>query len=260
MVQALVPWGPQTSGRSAVEVAIPDRVSLLADVAEIVSRSHDLQETLANVIELVSKRLDADACSIYLTDADLRHLTLTATKGLEPGSVHSVRLAFGEGLVGQAAERGQPVAIECAREHPQYLYFPESGEERFQSLLAAPLVVQGITIGVLVVQTVERRRFDPRDVDLLQTCAQLLAPVVINARLLALVASSHEERAKLVAEMAHSNTVQASGGPRPKGEGNVELRGIATARGVAIGPVHRLENPLDLAHLDYVPSDDPERE
>ena len=44
-----------------------DRVTLLADVAEIVSRSHDLDETLSNVVDLVGKRLDADACSVYLT-------------------------------------------------------------------------------------------------------------------------------------------------------------------------------------------------
>ena len=52
---------------------IPDRVTLLADVAEIVSRSHDLDETLSNVVDLVAKRLDADVCSIYLlAGADLK--------------------------------------------------------------------------------------------------------------------------------------------------------------------------------------------
>ena len=51
-------------------IVIPDRVTLLADVAEIVSRSHDLNETLSNVVELVAKRLDADACSLYLCGTD----------------------------------------------------------------------------------------------------------------------------------------------------------------------------------------------
>src|SRR5512134_3868183 len=118
-----------------------DRVTLLADVAGIVSRSHDLDETLGNVVDLVAKRLDADVCSIYLTDADLRHLTLAATKGLSKEAVGRVRLAFGEGLVGWAAQIREPVAIEQAREHPQFRYFPETQEERFASLMAAPLVV-----------------------------------------------------------------------------------------------------------------------
>ncbi|MCZ6783359.1 MAG: GAF domain-containing protein, partial [Proteobacteria bacterium] len=242
------------------EGAIPDRVSLLADVAEIVSRSHDLQETLANVIDLVAKRLDADACSIYLTDADLHHMTLHATIGLDAEAVRSVRLAFGEGLVGMAAERAEPVAIERAREHPNYKYFPETREERFTSLLAAPLIVQSVVIGVLVVQTVEERAFDPQDVDLLQTCAQLLAPVVINARLLSLVADTDESRARAIHEMARAGITRPPRDNREPGEHNVELRGIQTSRGVAIGPVYRLANPLDLAQLDYTPSDDPAEE
>jgi phosphotransferase system enzyme I (PtsP) len=210
------------------------------------------------VIDLVAKRLDADACSIYLTSTDLHHLTLNATIGLDAKAVNEVRLAFGEGLVGLAAERGEPVAIENARDHPNYRYFPETGEERFESLLAAPLIVRGVTIGVIVAQTVERRCFEQRDVDLLQTCAQLLAPVVINARLLALVASSDQQHARIVTEM----TMAELRGPsdRSPSEENVELRGIPTARGVAIGPVYRLENPLDLHRLDYSPSEDPEQE
>ena len=42
-----------------------------------------------------------------------------------------------------------------------------------------------------------------------------------------------------------------------RAERNVELRGIAAARGVAIGPVYRLENPVDLERLDYTPNADP---
>ncbi len=211
------------------------------------------------MIDLVAKRLDADACSIYLTDTDLHHLTLTATNGLDPASVRHVRLAFGEGLVGLSAERAEPVAIEHAKADPHYRYFPETREERFESLLAAPLIVQGVTIGVLVVQTVEPRAFDRRDVELLQTCAQLLAPVVINARLLAVVAFTEEERARVVSDLARAG-ITAPPQVRTATERNVELRGIATSRGVAIGPIHRLERPLDLGHLDYAPSESRERE
>jgi phosphotransferase system enzyme I (PtsP) len=214
-----------------------------------------LQETLANVIDLVAKRLDADVCSIYLSDADFRHLTLSATIGLDSNAVTNVQLAFGEGLVGICAERGEPVAYEHARRAPDYRYFPETGEERYESLLAAPLVVQGVTTGVLVIQTLESRSFDQPDVELLQTCAQLLAPVVVNAQLLAIVASEDEEQVKGVSRVApHAVTVAG------RDEKNVELRGIATARGVAIGPIYRLDNPIDMDRLAYQPSADPAQE
>ncbi|HIF96791.1 MAG TPA: GAF domain-containing protein, partial [Myxococcales bacterium] len=137
-----------------------DRISILADVAEIVSRSHDLQETLANVTDLVAKRLDADVCSIYLIDTDPELLTLMATIGLDPGAVSRVQLRVGEGLVGLVAQGREPIAVEAAREHPSFRYFPETGEERYDSLLAAPMVMQSATIGVLVIQTVDPRSFD----------------------------------------------------------------------------------------------------
>jgi phosphotransferase system enzyme I (PtsP) len=238
---------------------IPDRVPLLADVAEIVSRSHDLDETLGNVVDLVAKRLDADACSVYLTGPDLRHLTLSATIGLNRESVGVVELPYGEGLVGLSAKTRQPVVSSHAREHPHYKYFPETGEERFESLMAAPLVVRGTTIGVLVVQTRDPREFDRHDVEIFQTCAQLIAPVVINARLLALVGESAEEVARSSAELALQGIrVPGTGPKRP--ERNVEYRGIATSRGIAIGPVYRLPTPADLADLDYTPSSDVEQE
>ena len=232
---------------------------MLADVAEIVSRSHDLDETLANVVDLVAKRLDADVCSLYLTGTDLSLLVLSATVGLRRESVGRVHLRLDEGLVGLAAERKQPVVIEHAREHPRYKYFPETGEEQFETLMAAPLIVRGLPVGVLVVQTREARHFEKEDVDTLQTCAQLIAPVVVNAQMLSTVGQPSDERARGDAELALSG-VPFGRAPRSRPDKNAEFGGIPTARGIAIGPVFRLPDPLDLSRLDYAPNPDPEAE
>ncbi len=235
---------------------IPDRVSLLADVAEIVSRSHDLEETLANVTELVSKRLDADVCSIYSVDTENQKLTLSSTIGLESDAVGRVTLQMGEGLVGLTASQGEPIAIEHAPADPQYRYFPETREERFESFLAAPLIVQGVVIGVIVIQTVEPRRFDEPDIELLQTCASLLAPVVVNAQLLALMAHNEEERQDLFSQLIQSDLLPSRPKKQPRAEKNVTLRGLATARGVAIGSIFRLDKVVDLDRIDYQPNRD----
>jgi phosphotransferase system enzyme I (PtsP) len=212
-------------------------------------------------VDLVGQRLHADACSIYLTDADLRHLTLRATKGLDPACVGRVQLAFGEGLVGYSVERGEPLAAERARDHPRFRYFPESGEERFSSLLVAPIRLRNVPIGAIVVQTEKPRVFTPGEIELLQTCAQLIAPVVMNAQLLALMASSSAlQRAEVFDSLAHSGLPVAAGEGEARQARNVEVRGIPAARGIAIGPVYRLEDPLDLDDLDYTPSADPEDE
>ena len=233
---------------------MPDRVTILADVAEIVSRSHDLDETLNNVVDLVAKRLDADVCSLYLTGADLSQLTLEATVGLRRDAVGNVHLRVGEGLVGKAAERGEPIVTDHASEHPDYRYFPETGEEEFEGLMAAPLFVQGTAIGVLAVQTREERHFAQDDIGILQTCAQLIAPVVINARLMAAVDQSDEENERTAVELAIGLAIggkKADPKERPK-----DFSGSPASRGIAIGRVFRLEDPLDLAHLDYTPNAD----
>lgn len=242
---------------------ITDRVSLLADVAEIVSRSHDLEETLANVTDLVSKRLDADVCSIYSVDPERQMLRLASTIGLDAGSVGQVELPIGEGLVGLAASRGEPIAIEHAKADPHYRYFPETGEERYESLLAAPLIVQGVVIGVIVIQTLEPRCFEEPDIELLQTCASLLAPVVVNAQLLALMSASDEEQGSVVRRIASADAFRSGrkfGTKAPRPEKNVVLRGLATARGVAIGPIFRMDKPVDLERIPYQPNADMEQE
>ena len=204
------------------------------------------------MVDLVGKRLDADACSIYLVEADLTHLTLSATNGLHRESIGRVQLPLGEGLVGLAALRRAPVVSDDAQNHPHYKYFPETGEERFTTLIAVPLLMRGVTIGVLVIQTVERRTFEPYEIDLFQTCAQLISPIVMNARLLSLVDESEESIQRNSAVLA-SHGIRLVGSPRPRAERNVEFRGIGTARGIAIGPIYRMENPLDLAELEYTP-------
>ncbi len=242
-------------------VTIPDRLTILADVAQVVSQSHDLNETLSNVVDLVAKRLDADVCSIYLTDPNMHSLTLCASKGLSEQSIGRVRIGFDEGLVGESAKTQQPIVTAHAQQHPQYRYFPETGEEQFQSLMAVPLVVRGSTIGVLVVQTRDAREYDAGDVELLRTCAQLIAPVVMNARLLSLVAAGEEVQKQVIAKLALTGVIPAPETQlMPARAASIEHRGIAASRGIAIGPVYILEDPLDLEHLAYTPSDSPTHE
>jgi phosphotransferase system, enzyme I, PtsP len=224
-----------------------------------VARSHDLHETLGNVVDLVGKRLDADACSIYLVEADLTRLTLSATNGLHREAIGKVQLPLGEGLVGLAAQLRQPVVSNDAQNHPHYKYFPETGEERFASLVAVPLLMRGVTIGVLVIQTLEPRDFEPNEVDVFQTCAQLISPVVMNARLLSLVDESEDAIQRSSAELA-SHGVPVPGRDEQRADRNVEFRGLGTSRGIAIGRVYRMENPLDLARLEYEPRASAEKE
>ncbi|MEZ4292138.1 MAG: GAF domain-containing protein [Myxococcota bacterium] len=84
-------------------------------------------------------------------DADQQMLTLASTIGLLADSVGRVVMPFGEGLVGLAAERGEPIALEHAQEDPHY---STSRDRRgaSESFMAAPLIVRGGVIGVIAVR------------------------------------------------------------------------------------------------------------
>ena len=210
--------------------------------------------------DLVAKRLDADVCSVYLREPQTESLLLSATIGLDPAAVRRVRLEVGDGLVGWVAANGESIALERAREDTRFRYFPETGEERFTSLLAAPLVVQGGTTGVLVIQTVEPRAFQQEDVELMQTCAQLLAPVVVNAQLLALMSAGEDYRSEHFPPRVEGLGLDGLGASHVRAEKNVELTGIPTSRGVAIGPVYRFGAPVDLDRVKYRPKGSKEEE
>jgi phosphotransferase system enzyme I (PtsI) len=97
----------------------------------------------------------------------------------------------------------------------------------------------------------------------MQTCAQLLAPVVVNAQLLALMSISETRRAEITSSLTSTTGRFPDVNRSPsRTEQNVELRGIATSRGVAIGPVYRVDDPVDLDHVEYLPREslDEERE
>ena len=76
-------------------------------------------------------------------------------------------MALNEGLAGWVAEQVRPVAVEHATTHPRFKYFPEAGEEKYQSFCGVPLVDQGVLQGVLVVQTTEPRAFTEDEVQML---------------------------------------------------------------------------------------------
>ena len=105
-------------------------VTTLKDISLLILRSHDLDETLRNVVNLVARRMGTDVCSIYLLDNDQETLRLRATKGLSRRAVGRVTMRIGEGLTGMAAQKRHAVAIEEPEKHPRFRYFKETGEER----------------------------------------------------------------------------------------------------------------------------------
>ena len=132
---------------------------------------------LAELVRLVASELVSEVCSIYVVrPGDV--LQLAATEGLNPAAVGRTRLRIGEGIVGLVAATGQALNLPDAQNHPAWVYRPETGEEPYASLLAAPVRRAGRTLGVISVQNRAPRRYDADEVEVLETVAMLLAEVL----------------------------------------------------------------------------------
>jgi len=161
-----------------------ESVMALEEISRLVSQRGEPAETLANLVVHIQQHFKSDVCSVYLIQPDRANLVLAATVGLRPESVGLVRMKLTEGLTGLVAEQLRPIMVEDAAKHPRYKYFPEAGEEQYQSFLGVPLVDQGVIQGVLVIQTVDPRSFTREETLLLVSTATQLAPIVSEARTL----------------------------------------------------------------------------
>ncbi|MBN1959083.1 MAG: phosphoenolpyruvate--protein phosphotransferase [Desulfuromonadales bacterium] len=159
-------------------------LSTLQDISALILQSHDLDETISNIVDIVAQRAQSDVCSLYLLEDDQQTLTLRATRGLDPAAVGTVKLKIGEGLTGKVAEEKRLLAIEEPQNHPQYRYFAETGEEQFHTFVGIPLFDRSFPVGVLVIQTRQARVFSEEEQATLTTIAFQVASIVVNARLL----------------------------------------------------------------------------
>ncbi|MBC7637959.1 MAG: GAF domain-containing protein, partial [Acetobacteraceae bacterium] len=133
---------------------------------------------MSELVRMVAGELVSEVCSLYIArPGDI--LELFATEGLDPGAIGRTRLRVGEGIVGLVAATHSPMNLADAQNHPAFAYRPETGEEKYASMLAVPVRRGGRTMGVLTVQNRTPRHFDEDEVDVLATVAMLLAEVLV---------------------------------------------------------------------------------
>lgn len=164
----------------------PEASLLLAleEISHLVSQAETPAATLNEVVKLIHHRFATDVCSVYLLTADRVHLELAATVGLRPECVGVLRMGLHEGLAGLVAQELKPISVDNAFQHPRFKYFPDAGEDPYNSFLGIPLFDRGVLQGVLVVQTVNPRSYSADELRMLQTSAGQMGPLLSSVRTL----------------------------------------------------------------------------
>ncbi len=160
-----------------------DENRTLYGVIKLVSSSVELGPMLQGIVDLATQATDCHACFIYLLEDD--QLTIRAASQVFADAVGRVQLAIEEGLTGWVARHRTPEFIrEQAMNDPRMKYIPLLQEERFQSMVAVPILSRSNdTLGVIVLHTEAPREFTEDTLKLLVNIASLVSGAIENAQL-----------------------------------------------------------------------------
>ena len=212
----------------------------LRTIFQEVNTARSLPEVLTIIVREVHAAMGSEVCSVYLFDETDQHYVLMATKGLRQQSIGKVRLAMGQGLVGLVAAKEEPLNLQDADKHPNFVYFEEIGEEIYHSFLGVPIIHHRKVLGVLVLQQQAERRFATEEEAFMVTvCAQLSGAI------------AHAEATGALSKLAFAG--------RGKSKEAI-FHGIASSPGVGIGRVVLAQQTMDLASVPERHTSDPDSE
>jgi GAF domain-containing protein len=173
---------PVSEGGDALERVRRENQTLYA-VIKTVSSSLALDRVLGGIVQIASDATDCHACFVYFLEGE--RLVLRAATPQYAHLVGELELGLDEGLTGWVARTKTPEFIrENALQDPRMRYVPELEEERFQSMIAVPVLAKaGEVIGVIVLHTQAPREFEDDVLNFLVHTASLVAGAIENAQL-----------------------------------------------------------------------------
>lgn len=213
-----------------VQATASNMLGMLRTISQEVNAARDLPAALAIIVRRVRAAMNSHVCSVYLYNIETDRYVLMATEGLNKRAIGKVSMSPSEGLVGLVGSRAETLTLEDAMSHPRFLYFAETGEERYASFLGTPIIHHRQVLGVLVVQQKERRQFDEGDEAFLITMSAQLSGVIAHAEA--------------------TGSIRGLGKKRGKGIQEARFAGVPGAPGVALGTAVVV---LPVADLDVVP-------
>src|SRR6266550_2242808 len=157
-------------------------LNFLVRLAQAAASTQRPDELLELIIRETTSAIGTDVCSLYLLAPNER-LLLTATNGLNENMVGKVTMKVGEGITGWVADSRRPAVVPDVTKEPHWKWVPGLDEDRFHSMASVPIESGPRLVGVLNVQSTERREFNSGDVDFLRAIAAQVAGILERSEL-----------------------------------------------------------------------------
>ena len=183
------------------------QLSSVIEVGQTLFSTQSMDEALNQTTLLVGRLMKSKICSLMLISDDGKELRLRASSGA--GTVYQSKppIPVDESLMGFVLKRGKPLTVMNVQDHDVFLYPDIAQKEGLVSLLAVPLMVEELKIGVLSVYMPVTHRFSVAETQLLSTLGNLVASAIERGRLIETMISLEEslrqgERLSAVGMMA----------------------------------------------------------
>jgi sigma-B regulation protein RsbU (phosphoserine phosphatase) len=196
-------------GAQASVLPMEGKLRLLLEITRKISRSLDLEEVLAQVMDTLDQLLPYDAAGIYIIRRD-PHLSeggtaslvfhAEAVRGYDIEEMMELRLKLGEGLIGWVAQTGEAVVVSDVGADSRYF----NARKETRSEVVAPIISNDSVIGVFDLESDELNAYTEDDKQLLMLLASQVAIIVEKAMLHAQLV----EKKRLEAQLEVARQVQ----------------------------------------------------
>jgi two-component system, NtrC family, sensor kinase len=184
-----------------------DQQTATSEILRVISSSPtDVQPVFDTIVQSAARLCGATRSNLLRFDGEL--LSLAATFGFTPADVEATRKVLPqrpgrESAVGRAVMEGRVIHIPDVTQDPQYRN-PVQSILRLRTVLAVPMLRDGIPIGVVAIWRSEVRPFSEVQIKLVTTFADQAVIAIENVRLF----TELQEKNRALAE-AHANVTEA---------------------------------------------------
>jgi GAF domain-containing protein len=126
-------------------------IEALADIANEIATTREVLPALDQITQRALALLHANHVAVYLLQEDQVTLKTVTAHGVYRNELLSHTRKIGEGITGNVFLKGKPEIVHDTREDPRRANIPGTleKESKLESLMAAPLILRGKTIGVI---------------------------------------------------------------------------------------------------------------
>jgi len=162
-----------------------DKLRLLLDITNTISRSLDLDEVLNLVMDTLGSLLPYDAAGIYLIEfgGESKDPYIFKSKVIRGYDISfrlvEPRLKMGEGFLGTVAQSGKPIISEDVSLDPRYF----EARSRTRSEMIAPIISNERVIGVFDLESDHLAEYDEDDLAVLNLLASHVAIIIEKVQL-----------------------------------------------------------------------------